>query len=309
MLNLQGFAKTGNYLKVGDSYWLCIKESGLYEINGVRKDINVGWNSNTKQVVLSEEPVLRKVSRGARNLIHYENEGQIITPEEYRKVLWKYEDEDGERFYPSLEVEFEHRKELEGLNKFDPVYEQQEDTYEEVETRCVGDVVDTGSDYIENALSYGKATFSNSNFYKVDLSRINASELAKFVEEHNLKDRYENSSHSNVHYAKIGGNYAMTGLPFSKDKCFKYVTSLDDAKRLESDTRKQVRSVLNMKVLGGNHLLHGKTLVDVYDKIGQWVSTLGELDVKVKSDIKARGLRNSMSKVKKELEELLEKQL
>ena len=309
MLNLQGFAKTGDYLKVDNSYWLCIKDSGLYEINGTRDNINVGWNSSTKQFVLSEEPVLRKVTLGKQELSHYECEGDTLTVQGYQSINNKHLDEDGDRYYPSLEVEFEHRKELEHIYKFKAVYNQHEDTYEDIETRCVGDVVDTGSRFIENALSYGKATFSNSSFYRVNLSGITSSELSAFVDEYNLKDKYSNSTHSNVHFAQIDNQYIMTNLPYSNKDKFTMVTTLEEATKLEKDTRAEVRSHLNMKVLGGNYGLHGKTLTDTYSKVEQWMDTLQELDVKVKSDTKKRGLRNSMYKFKAGLKEILEKQL
>ena len=309
MLNLQGFAETGDYLKVDNSYWLCIKDTGLYEINGDRVNVNVGWNSDTKQFVLSEEPVLRKVTIGRKELSHYEYEGDTLTAKEYNEINNKHYNEDGDRYYPSLEVEFEHRKELEYIYKFKAVYNQHEDTYQSIETRCVGDVVDTGSRYIENALSYGKATFSNSKFYRVDLSGITASELSAFVDEYNLKDKYSNSTHSNVHFAQIDNQYVMTNLPYSHKDKFTMVTTLEEATKLEKDARAEVRSHLNMKVLGGNYGLHGKTLTDTYSKVEQWMNTLQELDVKVKSDTKKRGLRNSMNKFKAELKEILEKQL
>lgn len=309
MLNLQGFAKTGDYLKVDGSYWLCIKDQGLYDINGTCQDVYIGYGGRASQFVLSEVPVLRKVTLGTRELTHYEHEGKTLSQEEYRNILWKYEDEDGDNYYPSLEIEFEHRKELEQLNKFKPVYLQHEDAFEGIETRCVGDVVDTGSRYIENALSYGKACFTNSCFYRVNLSAVTASELAAFVEEHNLKDKYSNSTHSNVHYAKIDNNYVMTDLPYGDKDKFTMTTSLEEATKVEKETRAEVRSHLNMKVLGGNYGLHGKTLTETYTRVEQWMNTLQEIDVKVKSDSKKRGLRNSMNKFKAELKEILEKQL
>ena len=309
MLNLQGFAKTGDYLKVDESYWLCIKDAGLYEINGTRQEVHIGYGGRASQFVLSELPVVRKVTLGKRELTHYEQEGETLTKEEYQKVNGKHCDEEGDRCYPSLEVEFEHRKELEQIYKFKPVYLQHENTYKVIETRCVGDVVDTGSRYIENALSYGKACFTNSCFYKVNLSAITASELADFVEEHNLKDKYTNSTHSNVNYAQIDNQYVMTDLPHSDKGKFTMLTSLEDAAKVEKDTRTEVRSHLNMKVLGSNYGLHGKTLTETYTRVEQWMNTLQEIDVKVKSDSKKRGLRNSMNKFKAELKEILERQL
>lgn len=309
MLNLQGFAKTGDYLKVDNSYWLCIKDSGLYEINGTRDNINVGWNSGNKQVVLSEEPALRKVTLGRRELTHYEHEGTALSVKEYNSINGKYYDEDGDRCYPSLEVEYEHKKELQELYKFKAVYHQHEDTFEDIETRCVGDVVDTGSRYIENALSYGKACFTNSCFYRVNLSAVTSSELSDFVEEHNLKSKYKNPNHSNVHYAQIDNQYVMTNLPYSDKDKFTMATSLEDATKVEKETRAEVRSHLNMKVLGSNYALHGKTLTETYTRVEQWMNTLQEIDVKVKSDSKKRGLRNSMNKFKAELKEILEVQL
>lgn len=309
MLNLQGFAKTGDYLKVEGSYWLCIKDGGLYEINGVREDVRIGYGGRASQFVLSEEPTLRKVTLGRRELTHYEHEGTTLTVKEYNNINGKHCDEDGDRCYPSLEVEYEHRKELQKLYKFEAVYHQHEDTFEDIVTRCVGDVVDTGSRYIENALSYGKACFTNSCFYRVNLSAVTASELAAFVEEHNLKDKYSNSTHSNVHYAKIDNNYVMTDLPYGNKDKFTMATSLEEATKVEKETRTEVRSHLNMKVLGGNYGLHGKTLTETYTRVEQWMNTLQEIDVKVKSDSKKRGLRNSMNKFKAELKEILEKQL
>ena len=52
-----------------------------------------------------------------------------------------------------------------------------------------------------------------------------------------------------------------------------------------------------------------KTLTETYTRVEQWMNTLQEIDVKVKSDSKKRGLRNSMNKFKAELKEILEKQL
>ena len=305
MIKLTGFEQHGDYLKIDDMYRVYLKcgYSDIFEVNGLRV------RTGTIQVDVTSPPVVKKVIKGVVRTTHYEDgDKNTMTVEEYNSIVNMYKNEDYEYEYPSLDAEFEHRKAMEALEAYRPVQFTPEDTYEDVPTRCIGEVVDTGSVYIENALTYNAAQFSNGNLYKVDLSAITANELNLFVDEHDLRDKYNNSTHSNVHYAKIDGDYVMTNIPYTRENESATYKTLKEAKEKEASVRKQVRSHLVSKVLGKDYMLKGKSLSSTYTIVESWISDLDGLDVKQKAYQSQRSLVNRMRKFKEELAGLIEQQ-
>lgn len=303
MFNLTGFEKHGDYLKVEDNYILFLSDTGTFRVNG---QDTVSYSYGTRQIMLSEPPEVFSVSSARKELLHYkDSDGNIHTKVEVHSVYNKWQDEEGNYCYPDLDTEFEHRKELEVVRGYESVYKEHPAVLTPVETRCIGDVVDTGSRYIENALAYGAAGFSNGNLCKVNLSGIVADELILFVNDHNLNDKYENSSHSNVHYAKIGGQYVMTNIPEASEKKYWFSKTLEDARNKESELRRSVRNHLNTAVLGKDIALDGKSIASMYSDIERWIENVNKLDVKQKSNMSKVNLIASLRKTKETLSTLI----
>lgn len=305
MFNLTGFEKHGDYLKVGDNYILFISESGLFRVNG--QDTSPFLYNQSKQYMLSELPEVYKVSKAYKELSHYlDSEGNIYTEDEVQEVFNKYQGDDGDYYYPNLDTEFAHRKELEVVRNYERIYNEYPEVLTPVEVRCVGDVVDTGSRFIENALSYGAAGFSNGNLYKLDFSGITADELSRFVKENDLNDKYKPSSHSNVHYAQIEDKYVMTNLPYSRQDKWGFAKTLQEAQEKEASVRKQVRNHLNIVVLGTSITLKGKSVASMYGDIERWINRVVGLEVKQKSNADKTSLLWLMRETKDTLHTLIE---
>lgn len=309
MFSLTGFEKHGDYLKVEDNYLLFLNEQGLFRVNGQDVNVYLGWNKSSCQYLLSDFPEVYKVIKRHKELTHFvdvEDNGHSL--ESVQGVRNLYTDEEGDYCYPDLETEFEHRKQLEVINSYTPVYKEYPDVLEPVEVRCVGDVVDTGSRFIENALAYGAAGFSNGNMYKLDFSAITADELSRFVKDNELQDKYKCSEHSNVHYAQIDGKYVMTNLPYSNKDKKGFAKTLAEAQEKEASVRKQVRDHLNVSVLGTSVAMNGKSVAAMYGDIERWIQSLYNIEVKQKHSTQKTSLINRMSEVKKSLSDLIDKQ-
>ena len=196
----------------------------------------------------------------AKVLTHYENdEGIKKTVDEYnrRNVQWlDYLDED---YYPEsfhcddLEVEKKWVEHKYYWNGFKPVYEEQPETIEDVEITVVGTYQDTGSDFIQSALSIGKVSFAPYNgLYKVTLLAVAMDEYNKFVaenaeyiKEHSIK--MELPTHSGLKFLQVDNAYIFTncGVEAIEKPTVKVVTDLEQAKELETNMRRFVRTRLN----------------------------------------------------------------
>lgn len=307
MIEIQGFRNNGDYIEISSSWWVNL-DNGLYRIDQ-EKDINHQNNyQQTKNLIIKKGSIVEKVTKFPRETSHYQHEsGDTLTSEEVLVIRRKYlGDVCYENDYPDLETEYKHKKELLILEDYKPVYTQKEDEYEVVELTCVGSAEDTGSDFITTALCYGKASFGNSGFYKVDLSRIAANELMGFVIKNELEASFENATHSNVHYAKIKGNYIMTSFDESREKKFRYATSLGAAKLLESDLRSKIRNHLSVKVFGDGGVLKEDSLKEIVSNLEKFSRTLGDVQSKQKTQVKYTHLMSEMSKYINEVKSLYE---
>lgn len=303
MIEIKGFRNHGDYIEINE-YWWCKLDDGIYRVNGENKIRHYNGYNRSKNFIVNKGSAIEKVTEFSKELAYYESgDGEVKSIEDVNSVSNKYRDEGYLDSYPDLETEYEHKKELLALEKYLPVYNQKEDENTLVELNCVGTAEDTGSDFITTALCQGQASFSNSGFYKVDLSRIVANELMKFVLDNDLQDKFENSSHSNVHYAKINNTYMMTGFEESRENKFRYSTSLTSAVGVESDLRKCIKTHLNVKVFGDDVLLNENSLKQVVGKIEGFKRTLSEIQSKQKTDVKHRNLVTSMNKYIDEIKE------
>ena len=178
----------------------------------------------------------------------------------------KYEDEDGDVMYPSLEVEYECKKNLLKLKNCTCIYEDIPNELTDVTLKCVGTACDTGSKYIETALQYGESGFTNSNFFKVDLSGIFSNTVLKFIRDNDLSVGFSNDHRDTVRYAKYNGNYLFSSSDIYADKgkvC--YFNTLKEAVDKEQTVRKDTLSLLNIQIF--NNELNPRSIKNILAKL------------------------------------------
>lgn len=205
---------------------------------------------NTSQPILVQSIdkfSLRQKSKPA--IEHYvDAEGNAISIEDLRKIRNKYYNDTLEEYiYPSLEVEFEHRKELEKYKKLTPVYEKiPEFTYSPVTITVIGEMVDTGSKFIQSALSFGMKSFSGeTNLFRVDGMAIALDEILSY------KDRFtvDTPSHGGLRFAKVDGSYLFDENEFWwMNSNHRMTSTLEAAKELEASIRLAVSNRIKIKV-------------------------------------------------------------
>lgn len=231
-------------VKVGEKYLVCLKYTYGFEIV-----------VDGKLITIPQTPFLvdridnfQYRSASKPKIIHYiDPETQaIISHGDLSEVRNQYYNKNlGEYMYPTLEVEFEHRKKLEKLKAYTPVYEDIDPyEYTKIEFTVVGEMIDTGSDFIQSALSVGLKSFSGENYmFRLDGMSVAMDEILKF------KDKYpvDIPTHSGLRYAKVGGTYLFRDGEFWwMNSSTRMTTTLQQAKDLEASIRKAVRDRVNI---------------------------------------------------------------
>ena len=296
----------GEYIDYGKSRLICFSEQGNYLIGD--KEFHVSYNKQQKFV--GPDVDVLKITRHPKTIVKYVMGEKELSPKNYYDIKYKHYDEDDDQFsYSSLEVEFEHRKELEVLKQYEPVYHQDPDTIEPVDLKCVGSIEDTGSKYISTAISFGKKGFGNSGFYKVDYTAAISNTFWEFVDENNLRDKTHNGfNRGYVRFAKINGSYVVSECVFGAEEGkFKYHHDLDQAKAELNKALLDFKRKLKVKVFGSEMTLDKVTLKRVIVFLENTVSSVGDLDCKQKAYNSKRTLVNNMHKELKELRELVDK--
>lgn len=309
---LQGFAKHGEYVDFGESWLVYLTQQGGKKILVDDKEVIVGY-SGSKQVFIKPDAVVQEVTRGTKTHTHYEHKDtkEKMTFQEYNNiVLGQYWDSDNhEHHYPSLEVEFEHRKHVEELKEnYIPVYHETPDIIEPVQLSCVGNATPTGNQFIEIALAYSKAKFSDSGFYRVNWSGLTAKILKDFIDEHDLHKEFSNSDHSNVRFAQIKNKYIMNDNIRGADKeKYGVYANLELAKDAIESHTKSLRKYLYTKVFGDNIVLNKVTLGNVVKELESIKSSLANIEVKQKGVQPKNILLNKISKLVQDYQNLADK--
>lgn len=287
---------------VGESMILQLAENTYlshrdYLIDGEHRTIN------SPQLTLNKDSVIKKIIKGSKQIIGLTlKDGSYVGYRTYVAQRDKYAvgewGDDVE--YPSLEAEFEHRKLMQSYEGSEWVYEETPDTYEDVNIKIVGEVADTGSEYIENALSYGQGKFNNSGFYRLDLLGVITNTVNKFAKQYELTTY--NSGTSSVEFIQMGGSYVFNSS-FKYNNCFKsnryrVVTTLLEAKVLENEVANDTWKYLSLK-FGANLKVTSDSAKIIHEKLCSVQARVNGLDVKQKSE-------STLRLVKKEITELQE---
>jgi len=247
--------KTG--ILLGDQILVSLpaaKANTHYEVDGVKPTLKYSYGY-PQQIIIQKDSVIEIVENDKKVITRYQKDDEILSLEEYNHISFEnygkyYDDDEDELAYPDLDTEFQCRKELEKLKEFNPVYDIIVGERKVFEYAIVGSAEKTGSKFIHNPLAFGKGTFTNANFYKVDLYGITCDELVDYCKKNNLT--YKNEHKDTVKFACIdhaNGKYVIYDLPkgLYADDC-RYTTTLEEAKQTEEDQRVLIRKILDAKL-------------------------------------------------------------
>lgn len=250
--------------------------------------------SYSSVVFLEEEclPIFR-IKKGGLFVKRREREdGETISNEEfmerYSKITEGYR-EDDEFCFPDLETEYRVKKAIQDLELFGPIYDKHPDTFEEVDIVVVGEAADTGSKFITTALSVGKGSFVNANFYKVDVSGVVADEFKRFMIENQIE--YVNPTHSNVRFVQVNGKYIMTNIVGGSEKVFSYCTSLSEAQKSEKEKRSEIKTHLSLLFHKGEPVSVG----EIYSSLLEIKESVSKLRTTAKSTTSRNSALNKIN--------------
>jgi hypothetical protein len=269
---------------------------GMYKI--CDRVVSIGWNNN--QVAVNRDEVIYKHTPPRVKVVGYTYEdGKTISFEDAQvtRSLYCY---DGEYEYPDLDTEFAHRKQLLELEKATAVTEQTDEVLTPLEFTIVGEVIDTGSKYIETAISYGAARFSSydDSFYRLDVTQLLGDTIKQFATDNNL--RFDNSN-SGYRFCKIDG--ASVSTPewenLLKEGASRVLPTLEEAKKVEQGFRSKMLNHLRGKYIKST--LDEATRAEIYSDLESILRRLGELEVKQKSVYAFRNLKTAVSNLKDKL--------
>lgn len=266
---------------IGDQVLVCLpqpKNQHFYEVDGIPLR---NTSFTPAQVLINKDSVIELVGSKKQEVVRYQCGEKFLSVEDYNDLIYenktKYGDGTsyGEVNYPDLDTEFKCRKELERLQKYTPFYNTIKGTRTKVEYNIIGDVEETGSNFITNALSLGKGKFQNGNFYKVDLYGITNNVLSDFCKNNNYNN--SNSIRDTLRYCKVNGEYVFSdntrGVNLLDCRC---ATDLKSAKKIEDDHRLYIEKILTLKfkivpkldVITANSACHSVgTVLRVLDRV------------------------------------------
>lgn len=289
-------------VKVGDNYIVCLPQ-GTYEINGER--VQVPYQGG--QVTMACEGLIdiAIVTPATKVVDHYKGvEGKTYSIKEREDAVrefYQYYDEDLEqRVFPSLEVEFEVRNRLEPILKAEAVYKETPeylDPYPLV--KVVGEMADTGSEFIQQSYAFGKAGYGKDGVYRIQSLPVMEDELYRICEEKGWA--YDVPAHSGLRYAKVCDKYV-----FREDTLFvkgeaRVFASLEEAKAYEKECRHIVRKEVLAKM--ADWPINQPLLGEVITKLESIETKAQSLNVytKSQSDKRAllswiRGLKDTLTK-------------
>lgn len=207
-------------------------------------------------ITFSSEDSFKRVIKGKRVIDYYVHENASMSSEQYHKIMFdnkhKYWDDDVEEWvYPDLETEYECKKKVLELEMFRPVYKEEPDTYEDYQFKVIGHSVDTGSKFILQPYSVGKAVWEHGRAaFQILASEIAKDEVNKAVSDHH-KCKFDIPNHGNIEFVKLDGEYVFTKANkdyISRGNSTRYTDTLEDAKKVEQSIRADVRKHINVVI-------------------------------------------------------------
>jgi hypothetical protein len=311
MINLQNNSLTNmQALKTPIGYLLNIKDYNDYTVNGVMvKGVGLHQVESVDDVCL--------VKKGYQYVSHYTLEGVVVDKNtvdtlrnEVSAKYEKYSEDDVDYIYPDIDTEFEHKKALLDLDKYQSVSARTDDEYIKQDVEVVGEIVIPESKFIAPSLMVGKAKFTN-GFYTLNTARVAMDEAIKTVSEIGLK--VESDHKDTLRFWKASGTkdyiFYSSGLEgtgesnHSNNHHNKYYMTLGDADKQEEAIRKDIRNWL--VAFANKTQVNDKSVTMVIKSLNNIMRGVGELDVKQKhansKHIVLNNVRELITKLSSEL--------
>lgn len=294
-----------------------IKMNGFYIANLKTSQYSNGEKYKQRETKLSSTihyiqsiDGIEKIIPEKKEIESYELDGKAITIEEYNKVAHKendYYDLDMDEYeYPDLETEITVRTNAEKMRKATPKHKVTPEKYEPVLIDIIGEAIDTGSDFIKTPYQLGRAFFNKDDgLFEVNAREVSIDEWG--VLSSKFKDnKFENSDHSHLEYAKVDGTYIFTKIKgeigvSNKGHALRVFNKLSDAENYEVSIRNKIRTPVLAKIdkTPASDITKG----EFYGFLSEILSTVNELQVKSKSSSKSYYLREKIGKKIKEIGE------
>jgi hypothetical protein len=286
MMNLQNNSLTNmQALKTPIGYLLNIKDYNDYTVNGV-----LVKGAGLHQVESVDDVCL--VKKGYQYVSHYTLEGEVVDKDVYgamcNELYIKYQEYcncDGDFIYPDIDTEFEHKKALLDLGKYQSVSARTDDEYIKQDVEVVGEIVIPESKFITPSLMVGKVKFTN-GFYTLNTARIAMDEAVKTVNEIGLK--VESDHKDTLRFWKAAGTkdyiFYSSGLEGTGESnrdnnhYNKHYMTLEDAEKQEEAVRKDIRNWL--VAFANKTQVNDKSVTMVIESLNKILRGVGELDVK-----------------------------
>lgn len=254
-------------VKVGEKFLVCLSQ---YHIGGELVINGEVVPKPTQQFLVDSIDNIYSRSKTTPVIDYFIDESDLetVSHEQIAEIRKKYYNKTlSEYVYPSLDEEFEHRKELLWIKGLKPIYKdlpEYQDT--KFEFKVIGEIAPTGSDFIESALNCGSTTFPGTGgLFKLHATSIAVDEISKFAGE---PYRAENSS-TGIRWAKASGSFLFSDKEFWwMESNSRFFTNLEDAKAEEARIRKTVADRIRIK---SNVDIPSKA---AYNKIHNWLKTL-----------------------------------
>ena len=277
----------GQVVKCGDTYLVALK-NGKYRFGGINiQEVTGGRYNEPSEYSFNNLPTVEKVVRNSP-ITYYKNGDETLTSEEYRTqrnaIDGEYHDEDGYYNFPDLDTEYRVKKELQTfIETWKRFEEPQPDTYEEIKLEVVGEVIDTGSKFIQTPLQFGFTNFKGGGFFKVYLSDIAKDEWEKMVLKYGQTYEMKNAKHSNIRYAQFDGKYiyddTIRGI---RENHYHVANTLNEAKSVEATMRKLVREPIIRQLNKNKQITVDKASV-ILSKLYSLKNHLLKVEPKVKT--------------------------
>jgi hypothetical protein len=281
----------------GDAVVLCI--SGTVEVNG--KTIkSSGWGN--KNITIPSNAEIYSINDLGKEVVKYvRDDGEEMSVEDFKAAHAKrdeyYDADEDEYEYPSIEVEFECRKELEALRLFKPLYRHLGVEKTKITPDVVGSLEDTGHPCIETPVVFGSSKWRGSGVYRCNLSEAARKKYNELASKYSSKARFENSSHSNIRYATLDGSYAFSDRSPFTEKNVVYKNSLSEAKKeIEWAEREVERIIVGTMEPSKLDSLSAGEFLRMIESLERQASGLS---VKQRSSTSRSGMLTSISNIKK----------
>lgn len=244
---------THTAIKVGNFYIVQLAHYHSYMVN----DQIVSGRTNSGQVAISNLADISLYYPPTKKVLYYaDGEDNTLSCEEYAALLKDYDryyDDDHQEYHiDDLDIHIAFLKAKSYQQSCKPVFTTEPGHSEPLDIKVIGVMEDTGSNFIESALFYGKVTFQdfNGGIYKVYIGKIAHDEFKQISL--NYPNRLVNDHRDTLEFAKIDvdghENYIFSGPkePYLKLNAIVTSTSLEASRAIEAEVRSAIRSRLEL---------------------------------------------------------------